>query len=213
MAATKRTRKQRAARREGFVRRLEIVLHSDDERDHEIHEFLEALPRGRVSEFVRQALYAAIVNAPPPAPPASGANAADQLDALYHRLATQQRESHEQLDAMYKELAALREEVSRSRPDGTPQPATDARATAERVSAPDQAMEEESPDDGLVASSGLDTSRRRKRPGRPTVARPQTLPEEPRAPSYDARSAAAILFNSAKQFEQDFLADRGRRPS
>jgi hypothetical protein len=55
-----RTRRQRQQRRAGQVRRLEIVLSSDRADDLAIHQYLERLPRGEISAFIRTAILEAI---------------------------------------------------------------------------------------------------------------------------------------------------------
>lgn len=52
-------RKQRQRRRAGFVRRVEFVL-LDSDRDEEISHHLDSLEPGERSEFIRQAIYAAM---------------------------------------------------------------------------------------------------------------------------------------------------------
>lgn len=48
-----KTRHQRQRRRGGHVRRVEFVLSADSARDHEINDYLDALPAGAVGEYAR----------------------------------------------------------------------------------------------------------------------------------------------------------------
>ncbi len=55
-SAKHKTRHQRQQRRVGEVKRVEIVLSAQNDRDHDIHDFLANLPRGEVSEFIKTAI-------------------------------------------------------------------------------------------------------------------------------------------------------------
>lgn len=99
---THKTRHQRQQRRAGQVRRVEIVLSADNERDHDIHDFLDSLPRGAVGEFIRSAINEKIQReqaAPQPEIPSAS----------------------EQFNTILAELAALRRAVSQP-PTLTPAP-------------------------------------------------------------------------------------------
>jgi hypothetical protein len=145
-----KTRHQRQQRRTGQVRRVEIVLSATNERDYEIHDFLETLPQGAVGEFIRTAIIEKIQREQAqPAPEASSASA--------------------QFNAILAELAALRQAVSQPVPSMI---ATNSPLPAQRAASVEPAPE-------LTVSSGLDMSapRPRKTPTR-APAPPPILPEE-----------------------------------
>jgi hypothetical protein len=79
-----RTKRQRQRRTAGQVKRFEIVLSAENQRDHEIHDFLSQLPRGEISNFVKDAILEKIqrstsISVPP--------DPADQLNAILSELA------------------------------------------------------------------------------------------------------------------------------
>jgi hypothetical protein len=80
-----RTRRQRQRRKAGQVKRFEIVLSADNERDRDLYDFLTQLPRGEVSEFIKSAVVEKIQrhNDPVPATP----DPAEQLNAILAELA------------------------------------------------------------------------------------------------------------------------------
>ncbi len=145
-----KTRHQRQQRRTGQVRRVEIVLSATNERDYDIHDFLETLPQGAVGEFIRTAIIEKIQREQAqPAPETPSASA--------------------QFNAILAELAALRQAVS---PPVPMTAATSSHPATRHIEPPDPTPE-------LTESSGLDMSRPRPRkiPARaPTL--PLTLPEE-----------------------------------
>jgi hypothetical protein len=181
MANRQKVRKQRQQRRAGLVRRVEVVLSADNERDHVINEFLNDLPRGAVGEFVRQAIYAAITGAvvtvPEPQPESRAA---------------------QQFNAILAELAALREAVAQPVPlpelaEVAPEtPVTDRRRRMqEHVPSGPEAEGE------VTAASGIDMSRPRPRSG-PRGAPSPTLPEV--EPPFDPEASARLLVQSIKGY-------------
>jgi hypothetical protein len=144
-----KTRHQRQQRRTGQVRRVELVLSANNERDYEIHDFLDGLPRGAVGEFIRAAIIEKIQreqDQPEPAAPSASA----------------------QFNAILAELAALRQAVSQPLP-----------TIAATSNLPTQCATPVEPAAGLTESSGLDMSRPRPHKTLSRApALPPTLPEE-----------------------------------
>lgn len=129
--ANPNSRKQRQRRKAGKVKRVEFVLHADNERDRAIFEHLSRLTQaGAASEFIKSVLYQAIVGqgGTPPIP-----------------------EPDPDTNIILAELAELKRELQRrpaapALPANTPPPAMHDAGDL---------------DAGQVVSSGLDTSRRR----------------------------------------------------
>lgn len=90
------TKRQRQRRRAGHVRRLEVTLSAESERDHTIAAFLDDLPQGSASEFIRAAIMAAIER----------------------ETASESEPASEQFNAILAELSALREAVESPEPVG-----------------------------------------------------------------------------------------------
>ena len=176
MSHREKTRKQRQQRRGQFVRRIEIVLHSDDPRDHEIFSHLDTLGRGEMSEFIRAAVYEKITRTahqPAPVPSASA-----------------------EFNAILAELAALREAVSQ--PARLPELAEvthERRARMQTSAAP--ALPEAAP---VITSGGIDMSRPRRAATRAPTP-PPTLPEI--EPPFDPEASARLLVQSIKGYGQD----------
>jgi hypothetical protein len=187
-----KTRHQRQQRRTKQVRRVEIVLSADSERDHEINDFLDSLPRGEAAEFIRTAIIEKIARSghqEDASPPQTEAPAATrQLETLYQNLADENRRANAQLEALYRELAALREAVNKRAPVAAAIPAEQ----------PVQAAPPAPTGEELTASSGLDMSapRPRKTLTR-TPAPPPTLPEEK---PFDEATARRMLIDSINNF-------------
>jgi hypothetical protein len=185
MANRQKVRKQRQQRRAGLVRRMEVVLSAENERDHVINDYLNDLPRGAVGEFVRQAIYAAITGAVVTVPePQPESNAAQQFNAIL------------------AELAALREAVAQPAPlpelaeVAHEQPVTDRRRRM-RVSASHTQTDPLESEGGVIAGNGIDMSRPRPRSG-PRAAPPPTLPEV--EPPFDPEASALLLVQSIKGY-------------
>jgi hypothetical protein len=105
---THKTRNQRQHRRAGHVRRIEVVLSADSERDHVISDFLDELPCGEMAEFVRQAILEKLTresDAVPAPEPEPEPRASDQIELLFEELDHQRRQANEQIEALYQELA------------------------------------------------------------------------------------------------------------
>lgn len=152
MTPKAKTRNQRQRRRAGHVKRIEFVLDADSERDHDIADFLDSLPHGAASEFIRQAVMEKIERETMPEPEASPAA---QLEAMIADLADESRRASAQLEAM------IRNAMQRA-PASAPAP-----------------LLPETP--GAIASSGIDMSRPRpKKAGPSTTPRaPVVTPAEP----------------------------------
>jgi hypothetical protein len=183
MADRQKVRKQRQQRRAGLVRRVEVVLSADNERDHVINDYLDTLPRGAVGEFVRQAIYAAITGAVVTVPEPQDSSAAQQFNAIL------------------AELAALREAVAQPTPlpemakVAHEQPVTDRRR---RMQVHEQsARSAPESERGMIAASGIDMSHPRPRSG-PRAAPPPTLPEV--EPPFDPEASARLLVQSIKGY-------------
>ena len=144
-----KTRHQRQQRHAGQVRRVEIVLSANNERDYAIHDFLEALPLGTVGEFIRTAIIEKIQREQEqPEPEALSASA--------------------QFNAILSELVALRQAVSQPVPVMT----TTSNLPTQRATPVEPAAE-------LTESRGLDMSRPRPHKTLSRApALPPTLPEE-----------------------------------
>jgi hypothetical protein len=80
-----RTRKQRQRRRAGQVKRVEVVLNSESERDRAIFDYLAGLPARQVAEFIRQAVAEKIARSTTPEPETP--DPAQQLNAILADLA------------------------------------------------------------------------------------------------------------------------------
>jgi hypothetical protein len=150
-----KTRHQRQRRRAGITRRIEVVLNEDYAQDREIDDYLETLPRGEKSAFVRQAILEKIERetAPEPEPVSAAAefNAIilDEFDRQRAESRAAQQEMIAIIDRQSDQIAALRDQLVRQ-----PEPVA--------VAAPVE-----------TASAGIDTGR--PRPPAP----PPTLPEPP----------------------------------
>ena len=218
-----KTRSQRKRRRAGRVRRLEVTLSADSERDHDISDYLDSLPPGSAAEFIRQALAEKIQreNAQPEAQPthdhqpAPAAAPSAQIDQLFAELDHQRREATEQIAALYQELADEKHHASRQIETmitelvelrhAIHQPAPVA-ATAEhhetaQSSAPGPTPKPppslpESP--ATVRSSGIDTSRPRPRPAPRKTPPAPPVDNEPLS-EQDAIRLAKIMANSIKR--------------
>lgn len=79
------------------MRRVELVLSVDSDRDWEISEFLQGLPRGAAAEFIRGAIYAAM----------------DQVQS--QNFASVQSEPNAQLETLIQEVTAQRREIAELR--------------------------------------------------------------------------------------------------
>lgn len=172
---THKTRHQRQQRRTGQVRRVEIVLSADNARDHDIHDFLDSLPRGAVGEFIRAAII-------------------EKIQREQDRSEPEISSASAQFNAILAELAALRQAVSQPVKPTTPVTAAGGNAH------PTQAVPVELAPE-LTTSSGLDMSRprARKTPAR-APALPPTLPEEK---PFDADECRRLLVQSIKAFGQN----------
>lgn len=84
-SSTQRTRRQRQRREDKLVKRFEIVLSSNDQRDHTLHGFLTDLPRGEVSQFIKSAIEEKIQRCT--APLTAPGDPADQLNTILKELA------------------------------------------------------------------------------------------------------------------------------
>lgn len=188
MARKKRTVKEindvarkRLRRREGHVKRYEIVLVAESARDQYIAEWMgDHLKRGQASEFMRQAIEEKIARAllgqdidTPQAIVAS-----EQVMMLYEEIRDERQRASDQFEAFIQEIHALRAELSSFKFEATRITETvrvyqdPAPVVAERPpSLPEQG--------GVVASSGLDMSRPRPRKQLPRSApAPEPVPDE-----------------------------------
>jgi hypothetical protein len=145
-----KTRHQRQQRRTGQVQRIEIVLSANNERDHEIHDFLDSLPHGAMGEFIRAAIIEKIQREQnQPEPP----SASDQFNAILA-----------ELSALRKAVSQPVQAVPVSQPPAPPNPASELtassgldmsaprpRKTPARVPAPPPTLPEEKPFDEATA--------------------------------------------------------------
>lgn len=179
-----KTRRQRQRRRAGDVRRIEITLCADSERDHVINDYIcDELDRGAVSEFIKQAISEKIArerNEQPEIQPAS-----------------------QQFNAILAELAELREAVSASASAPAPTVSSGIDMDAPRPPRQTPLAPTESPETSV--SSGIDMSGPRRRKPRSTA--PPTLPEQPE-PEFDADAARVALLNSIMSFGRDTQSRR-----
>jgi len=193
-----KTHQQRQRRRAGEVRRVEVVLSADSDRDFEIHDFLRALPPGTAGEFIRKAIHEKMQRgqyAPAPAPAQSEAVA--QLETLIQEVAAQRRE-----------IAQLREVVTAPvMVAADPAPMTDRRRRVETEArsahTPPSAATMPSAELGEVSSSGIDMSRPRRRS--PVTSAPTPAVETP-TPELDERAQLALtreLVRSIQGFGKD----------
>ncbi len=174
-----KTRNQRQHRRAGHVRRIEVVLSAESERDHAIADFLDDLPRGEMAEFIRQAIVEKMERGAAPeldSPPEP--RASDQIEMLFVELDTQRREASQQIETLYQELA------DEKRRAGKQLEAMVAelvelkqviRQPLEAASAPHTLPEVPV----AVASSGIDMSRPRPKKATSTQRARQVTPAEP----------------------------------
>jgi hypothetical protein len=155
-----KTRHQRQRRRAGMVRRIEVTLSADSERDHDIADYLDSLPKGEGAEFIRQAIIEKIdrdtTSEAQPIPDRQPVSVSDEFNALFAELDHQRRSASEQMEAMIATIAAQSEQIAALRDQLARQPEPVA------VAAPVE-----------TASAGIDTGR--PRPPAP----PPTLPEQP----------------------------------
>jgi hypothetical protein len=216
-----KTRSQRQRRRTGRVRRLEVTLSADSERDHDISDYLDSLPPGSAAEFIRQAIAEKMqrendpaVAPAPPVPEAAPASASTQIDQLFAELDHQRRDAQQQIETLYQELAdekrragqqletmitelvELRSELRQQQrqPVGFPVPMPPDTPTG---APPVPPTLPEAPE--TVRSAGIDMSRPRprKQPARtPTAASPAPLEE---LSEQDAIRLAKIMANSIKR--------------
>ncbi|MCD4685968.1 MAG: hypothetical protein K8S97_08530 [Anaerolineae bacterium] len=175
-----KARNQRQRRRTGYVKRLEVTLSADSDRDVAIHDHLAGLPAGTVSEFVKQSVAEKVQRERGQQPPQQAqSEASAQFAQLMQELAAQRRE-----------IAELREAVSTPvMVAAVPEPVTDRRRRIEpearSAPPPDTASAT-----GEVVSGGIDMSRPRRRRTAPTAAtahQADTPPQE-----IDERAQAAL---------------------
>ena len=206
-----KTKQQRQRRRAGRVRRLEVTLSAESERDHEIADHLDSLPPGAASEFIRQAIAEKIqreTNSAPAQPEAQPApvSASTQIDQLFAELDHQRRESAQQIEALYQELADEKHHASRQIETMIAelvelrqvmhQTATTT-ATAQTAPTPDRPPSlPESP--ATVQSSGIDINRPRPRPAPRKTPPAPPVDNEPLSEQESIR-LAKILANSIKR--------------
>jgi hypothetical protein len=176
MAQTQKTRKQRQQRKAGAVRRIEVVLHSDAERDRAVLDHLDALPRGEASEWIRTTLFAAITARQAPDTPVPEPS----TDTTATR----------QLEALISEVAALRQAVQ--------QP-----IAAAAVSRPQEPVAIVNDVEATKPSSGLDMSRARRKRGPARTESPLPATEVEELPVMDAQDRLRILLTSTKQYGQE----------
>lgn len=199
-----KTRNQRQHRHAGHVRRIEVVLSAESERDHAISDYLDDLPHGEMAEFVRQAIMEKIAREgatePQPAPEPRASEqiellfeeldhqrrtASEQIETLYQELADEKRHAGKQLEAMIAELAALRQAMHHPIP-------------AEKVSAEPKQPPTLPESQGAVTSSGIDMSRPRPRKSPPKAA-PQIITETEELSEQDQIRLAKIMAASIKR--------------
>ena len=181
-----KTRHQRQTRRAGHVRRVEIVLSADSERDRAISDFLDSLP-GAAAEFIRQAVVEKMQregHQPAPEPEAPVA----QLEALYQDLADERRRASDQLEAMIAELSALRETVTPPEPPGDQYKAIQAElAELQTQNRKLRERLQESEDRALTLRRQLDDLQTRGTEAEPVEARPDTNPDAERQQALSAK--------------------------
>ena len=176
MARTQKARKQKQQRKAGAVRRVEVVLHSDADRDRAVLDYLDVLPRGEASEWIRATLFAAI------AP-----QQVSEALVLEPPIATA---AALQLEALIAEVAALRLVVQ--------QP-----AAAAAASIPQEPAAITNDTEATTLSSGLDMSRTRRKRATARDASTQSAAEVKEPPVADAQDRLRILLTSTKQYGQE----------
>ncbi len=210
-----KTRNQRQHRRAGHVRRIEVVLSAESERDHAIADFLDDLPRGEMAEFIRQAIVEKMERgaAPeldsPPEPRASDQiemlfveldtqrrEASQQIETLYQELADEKRRAGKQLEAMVAELVELKQVIR--------QPLEAASASHSVPDPPHSLPEVPVP----VASSGIDMSRPRPKKAGPAQRAPQVTPAEPEVLSEEDQIRLAKIMAASIRNAQPGRGDR-----
>lgn len=185
-------RKQRQRRRAGAVRRIEIVLDMSDPEHATIAEYLDTLPRGETSEYVRQAVLTrmAAEYAPEPEPVSSDVQQDDSASAAFN--------------AILAELVALRALVGAAnavtrQPEPVAVSQNHQAATAPPPAATGAPGQGSSP--GVVESSGIDMSGPPRRRATVASSPPPTLPEI--EPPFDPEATARLLVQSIMSYGKE----------
>ncbi|HEX3053047.1 MAG TPA: hypothetical protein VHP83_20480 [Aggregatilineaceae bacterium] len=211
MTPKQKIKQQRQQRHAGEIKRVEFVLYSDSERDQEIFDHLESLPPGQRGEFIRRALYAAILGqqiAPEPEKRLVQTTTVQQQMELPEPAQPESSDTSasEQFNAIMRELVELRAVVEKGK-------TAEKRVQSVARSGPENNRQNDSepaaiPDEKVIVSSGLDMSGPRRRAGSPPrISVPSAVIPEP---AFSPEDSAMLLLNSIRGYGAQNLKRPGK---